>query len=277
MKNRNSKAMAIVNSTHPIPCLAVALFAGLFSVGSGLTPDRSLLIFFAVLLQQISVGLSNDWLDYKRDKAAERVDKPTVNGLVKVSELRFLSLSAAVLAIVVSNVLSIESGLLMILMLAIGWAYNLGMKLNWSSAIPYALGFGSIPVFIGLSATIPFWVELWVVVVAALLGVSAHFANVLPDIIDDKLTGVNALPHILGQRISAAVIALTAMVATVLVVTQSNALPQAVAAVGLVLTAVLVGLASIFSLRPKPPRVVFPLLILASFVNVILLMFGVSK
>jgi 4-hydroxybenzoate polyprenyltransferase len=148
------------------------------------------------------------------------------------------------------------------------------MKLNWSSAIPYAIGFGTIPIFVGLSAPVPFWVEAWVVVVAALLGVSAHFANVLPDILEDKLTGVQALPHILGQRASAAVIAVTALVATVLVVTQSNHLAPLVAVIGLVLTILLVGIASLLSLRPKPPRVVFPLLILASLVNVVLLMLG---
>lgn len=274
MTPRAKKTLALINSSHPIPCLAVALFAGMFGVGSGLPLEQNLLIFFAVLLQQISVGLSNDWLDYKRDKAAGRTDKPTVSGLVKVAELRAVSLIAAGLALVVAFSMGLATGSLMVWMLIVGWSYNLGMKLNWSSAIPYAIGFGSIPIFVGLSAPVPFWVEAWVVVVAALLGVSAHFANVLPDIIEDKLTGVKALPHVLGQRASATVIAVTALIATVLVVTQSNHLAAPVALIGLVLTVLLVGLASLLSLRPTPPRVVFPLLILASLVNVVLLMLG---
>lgn len=275
MTKAPSKALAIVNSSHPIPCLAVGSFAGLFAAGEGLPLERSLLVFFAVLFHQISVGLSNDWIDHKRDMQAGRKDKPTVNGLVKVSELRAFSLIAIVLALVLAFSLGVEAGLLMIPMLVVGWGYNLGMKLNWSSAIPYAIGFGSIPVFVGLAATQPFWVELWVVLVAALLGVSAHFANVLPDMFDDKLTGVNALPHILGQRASAVIIALTALVATLLVVTQSKELSPEVAIVGLVLTSLLVGASSILSLKARPPRVVFPLLIVASLVNVILLMLGI--
>jgi 4-hydroxybenzoate polyprenyltransferase len=274
VKNHNNKALALINSSHPIPCFAVALFSGLFGIGSGLPVETCLIIFTAVLLQQISVGLSNDWIDFNRDKAAGRIDKPTVNGLVRVAELRAGSLIAAGLALVVAFSLGLATGGLMILMLIVGWSYNLGMKLNWSSAVPYAIGFGIIPIFVGLSAPEPFWVDTWVVAVAALLGVSAHFANVLPDILEDKLTGVQALPHILGQRASAAVIAVTALVATVLVVTQSNHLAPLVAVIGLVLTILLVGIASLLSLRPKPPRVVFPLLILASLVNVVLLMLG---
>jgi 4-hydroxybenzoate polyprenyltransferase len=109
---------------------------------------------------------------------------------------------------------------------------------------------------------------------SALLGVSAHFANVLPDIEADKLNGVNALPHILGQRISALVIAVTALVATLLVVTQSQDLEPAVAIAGLVLNVVLAGFASALSLKKQPPRSAFLLLILASLGNVLLLVLG---
>lgn len=271
---KNSKVLALIRSSHPIPCLAVSLFAGMFSVGLGLSFQHSALVFLSMFLQQISVGLSNDWLDHKRDKAANRKDKPTVSGVVKVSELRAGALSAAVLALIVSMTLGQGATVLMIVMLVVGWSYNLGLKLYWSSVIPYAVGFGTIPIFVGLSAPTPVWVPVWVVFVAALLGVSAHFANTLPDIEADKQTGVNALPHILGQRISALVIAATALVATLLVVTQSGSLAPVVAGAGLAATIILVGLASALSLRKDPPKVVFSLLILASLVNVLLLVLG---
>jgi 4-hydroxybenzoate polyprenyltransferase len=125
-----------------------------------------------------------------------------------------------------------------------------------------------------MAATEPFWVEPWIVMAAALLGVSAHFANVLPDMQADKLTGVRALPHLMGQRLSAVVISLSALFATLLVVTQSRNLPAEAAAAGLAATVLLVGIASLLSLRKQPPRTAFLLLILASLVNVILLMFG---
>jgi 4-hydroxybenzoate polyprenyltransferase len=148
------------------------------------------------------------------------------------------------------------------------------MKLNWSSAVPYALGFGTIPVFVGLSAGFPSEIQLWVVATAMLLGVSAHFANALPDLVEDKANGVNALPHILGRRSSAVVISVTALAANFLVVTQSANLSVLTSVSGVVLATTFVGLASVLSLRPQPPRIVFPLLILASFVNVVLLVLG---
>ncbi len=274
MRFAESRALALIRASHPIPCLAVASFSGMLGIGLGLPPTNALLVFFVVLMQQISVGLSNDWIDYKRDKVANRQDKPTVNGLVSVAQLRTGSLIAAALALLASFGMGLGSAVLMVVMLAAGWAYNLGMKLNWTSVIPYAVGFGTIPIFVGMAAPEPFWVETWIVLAAALLGVSAHFANVLPDMQADQLTGVKALPHLLGQRLSAIVISVSAMVATLLVVTQSKNLPAEAAVAGLAATLVLVGLASVLSLRKQPPKLAFSLLIWASLVNVLLLMFG---
>jgi 4-hydroxybenzoate polyprenyltransferase len=100
---------------------------------------------------------------------------------------------------------------------------------------------------------------------------------VLPDIVADKATGVNALPHILGQRVSALVIASSALTATVLVVTQSQDLSSELAISGLALVIPLVLLASVLSLKQNPPRIVFPLLMLTALVNVVLLMFGAGS
>jgi 4-hydroxybenzoate polyprenyltransferase len=268
------KALALINSSHPIPCLAVASFAALFATASGNSWDTSLLIFLVVLLQQISVGQSNDWLDYKRDVMAGRKDKPAVIGTVKVSELRTGAIAAAVLAQATSFIFGPTAALVMFAMLVAGWAYNLGMKLNWTSFIPYAVGFGLIPIFVGQASAGTFWAEAWIVLAASLLGVSAHFANVLPDIEADRLTGVKSLPHILGQKPSAIAIAITALSATVIVVTQSASLDYVWATIGLASNVVIVGLASLLSLRKNPPRSAFLLLILASLVNVVLLMLG---
>jgi len=271
-----SMAWALLKSTHPIPSIAVATYVTLFSLGIGTTPIRSLLIGFTVLLQQFSVGLSNDWLDFKRDLAAGRKDKPAVSGLITASQIRNASLGAAVLAQAMSFVFGWQAAILMVFMLLAGWSYNLGMKSNWSSFVPYAVGFGLLPIFAGFSTEDSFWVPAWVIVASALFGVSAHFANALPDMFDDQKTGVRALPHLLGQRISAAVISATALTGTVLIVTQSESLSPAIATAGLVATTALAGAASALSLRKRPPRAVFPLLLVASLVNVVLLMVGVG-
>jgi 4-hydroxybenzoate polyprenyltransferase len=109
---------------------------------------------------------------------------------------------------------------------------------------------------------------------AGLLGVAAHFANALPDLMDDRETGVRALPHILGQKVSALAISGAAALASLLVVTQSTSLNLVVAWMGFGLTMGLVITASVLALRPKPPKVIFHLLIAAAFVNVALLVLG---
>jgi 4-hydroxybenzoate polyprenyltransferase len=271
------KSFGLLNSTHPIPCFTVTLFITLFSLASGQPLGRALLIGIAVLFQQFSVGLSNDWLDYERDLASKRKDKPSVRGIVSAIEIRNASLIAGLVALTVSYFLGTAALALMILMLAVGWAYNLGMKTNWSSVIPYAVGFGILPIFAGFAAAVPYLVPGWIILVTALFGVSGHFANALPDMFDDRATGVNALPHLLGQRLSAVVISLTAIAATVIVVTQSPSLDQVVAFLGVLLTISFVGVASLLSLRAKPPRVIFPLFLFASLVNMVLLTFGIAS
>lgn len=271
-----SRLGLLFKSTHPMPSLAVTLFAALFAVGVGLGVERVALVGFAVLLQQFSVGLSNDWLDFSRDRASGRPDKPVAKGSLNASLVRNSSFVAGVMALLVAGLLGWESLGWMVFMLVAGWAYNLGLKATAFSVLPYAVGFGILPVFVTLSLQQSQVPPPWVVIVAALLGVSAHFANTLPDLLEDRATGVRALPHIVGQKISALVIAATAILASSIAVYQSDTLAPFIGLVGLVATILLAGIASVLSLRQTPPRVIFPILVLASLVNAILLMLGVG-
>lgn len=268
------KAVALFRSTHPLPSLSVASFAVLFGMGSGLSLDRLALVGLAVLTQQFSVGLSNDWLDAARDKEVDRSDKPVAQGLISTSAVRAASLVSAVAALALSYILGTSSLMLMIPMLAIGWAYNLGLKSNGLSVVTYIIGFGMLPAYVTLSQQQPELPPAWLILVSALLGVAAHFANVLPDLLDDRKTGVRALPHILGQRTSALVISISATLASLLLVTQSTNLHPIIAVLGFGMTVALALTASFLALKPKPPKLVFYLLIAASMVNVLMLIAG---
>ena len=270
----SAKFMLILKSTHPIPSVAVGSFCMIVAIGIGLDFSKVIGVSLAILFQQLSVGLSNDWLDLDRDLAAKRKDKPLVSGELSSTLVRNCALLAAIISIIFSFTLGLIPALLIFPGLLVGWAYNLGMKSNWSSVIPYAIGFGMLPIFV-LSVRGTFTSEnLWTVAVASLLGVSAHFANVLPDLIADRRTGVRSLPHILGQEISALVITTTAVAASAIIVAQAKELEGKVAWFGFGLTCLLALTASILSLKPNPPRIIFPLLLLASLVNVVLLMLG---
>jgi 4-hydroxybenzoate polyprenyltransferase len=268
------KALALFRSTHPLPSLSVTSFAVLFGIGLGLPEEKLLLVGFAVLAQQFSVGLSNDWLDAGRDIAVNRIDKPVARGMVSLASVRTASFVAAVIALALAFALGATALLWMLLMLAIGWVYNLGLKSNGFSVVPYILGFGILPAFVTLSGQEPSMPPVWVMIVAGLFGVAAHFANTLPDLLADKQTGVRALPHILGQRASALVIAVTASSASIILVTQSSKLVPVISIGGLALTVALSLLASVLALRPNPPKAIFHILLLASLVNVVMLMLG---
>ena len=268
------KALALFRSTHPLPSLSVTSIAVLFGIGVGLPLEKLSLVGLAVLAQQFSVGLSNDWLDAGRDKAVKRIDKPVAQGMVPLASVRTASIASAVIALTLAFALGTAAFLWMLLMLAIGWVYNLGLKANSFSVVPYIIGFGILPVFVTLAGPEPSLPPAWVILVAALFGVAAHFANSLPDLLEDKQTGVKALPHLLGQRFSALVIAFSAGSASLILVTQSQNLNQTVAVIGFGLTLVLATLASLLALKPKPPKLVFHLLLVASLVNVVLLMLG---
>jgi 4-hydroxybenzoate polyprenyltransferase len=268
------QAFDLFRSTHPLPSISVASFAVLFGIGAGLTQGRLVLVGLAVLAQQFSVGLSNDWLDAERDKAVRRQDKPLAQGLVSTSQVRTASLVSAVSAVAFAIGLGLMPALLMLPMLAIGWAYNLGLKFNGFSVVAYIIGFGMLPIFVTLSAKEPEIAPAWVIVVAASFGVAAHFANALPDLLEDKQTGVRALPHILGQRTSALIISISASLASLLLVTQSSKLGIEIAIIGFGSTVALALIASLLALRARPPKLIFYLLILASLVNVLMLMLG---
>ena len=269
-----ARAIGLLKSTHPIPSFAVTSFTVLLAIGYGIPLEKLVLVGLGILFQQFSVGLSNDWLDYERDKIVGRNDKPTVRFEVSAQLVRNASLVSALIALAVATSLGWEVLLTMVAMLVVGWSYNLGLKSNALSALPYAVGFGIVPVFVTLSLSIPQLPLWWVMVAAGLLGVAAHFANALPDLMDDRETGVRALPHMLGQRVSALAISGAAALASLLVVTQSASLNPTLAWLGFGLTMGLVIAASGLALRPKPPRVIFHLLIAAAFVNVALLVLG---
>ncbi len=271
-----SQVGGLLNSTHPVPSIAVSSFTMFLAVGYSFSFEKLIVIGSSILAQQFSVGLSNDWLDYERDNIVQRKDKPTARGEVSKKLVRNASLVSAFTALLLASSLGWEAALLMVLMLIVGWSYNLGLKSNALSVVPYAVGFGILPIFVTLSldpVQLPLW---WIILSASLLGISGHFANALPDLFDDRETGVKALPHILGQKSSAIVIATAAGSASLLVVTQSTTLNPTFAWVGFALTMLLALVASALALRAQPPRLIFHLLIGATFVNVVLLMLGQS-
>ena len=104
---------------------------------------------------------------------------------------------------VLSLALGWQPGLASLTVVACGWLYNLGLKATVFSFVPYAIAFGILPAVATLALPDPVWPAPWAMVAGALFGVSAHLANVLPDLDDDVETGVRGLPHRIGARATA--------------------------------------------------------------------------
>lgn len=191
-------------SCHPVPTIAVTSMATALVLAAENSPRVCLLAAVAVFGGQLSIGWSNDLIDAERDATVGRADKPLALGELS----RRLVAMALGVALLVSCVASLllgwwAAGAQMSVVVA-GLAYNLGVKSTIWSAVPYAVAFGMLPAVATLARPEPMWPTWWATTAGALIGVAAHFGNVLPDLGEDRHTGVRGLPHLLGATASAA-------------------------------------------------------------------------
>jgi 4-hydroxybenzoate polyprenyltransferase len=193
------RVAALARAAHGGPALAVTVVAALLALTADVSAPGTVLVVAAVLTGQLSIGWSNDLLDVRRDRAVHRTDKPLVTGELPVPLVRAACATALVATVPLSLACGVTAGSVQLLVVAAGWAYNLGLKSTVWSWAPYAVAFGALPVFVSLAGDggVP---PLWVPVAGALLGVGAHLVNALPDLEDDLATGVRGLPHRIGAR-----------------------------------------------------------------------------
>ena len=190
---------ALALACHPGPTAVVTALALALAIGIGASVPVAVAVTAAVLAGQLSIGWSNDWIDARRDVAAGRTDKPVVGGAVQADQLRVAALTAAAVCVPLSFSVGWHAGVVHLAAVASGWAYNDGLKSTVWSWTPYAVAFGLLPVFIVLALPGEPATAGWAVAAAALLGVGAHLANVLPDLEDDQAHGIHGLPHRLGR------------------------------------------------------------------------------
>jgi 4-hydroxybenzoate polyprenyltransferase len=212
---RPSVVRGLAGACHPAPTVAVTTVTVLLAAGVGLGASQVVLVGAAVFTGQLSIGWSNDRIDAARDRATGRTDKPTATGRIPVPALTVAAASALAATIVLSALLPFRAAIAALLLVAAGWAYNLGLKGTVFSGIAYLVGFGALPAAPYLAKPGHPWPPWWVPVVGALLGFGAHFANVLPDLKDDAAMGVRGLPHRLGPRAGVIVMAASLAAASV--------------------------------------------------------------
>ena len=210
---------ALVASTHPGPSFAVAALAGILAWGFQVPWQVALVVVVSVLMNQFSVGLSNDAIDLVRDRESGRIDKPLVRGDISPVSVWVAAAVLGVASLGVSWFVHPGVFVAQTIFLVAGWAYNLGLKATVFSALAYAVGFGALPAIVSFAATPALAPPWWVVVIGSGLGVAAHFGNVVPDRETDKAHGVTGLPQLLtAQTAAVSLSVLVVAMATVLVV-----------------------------------------------------------
>jgi 4-hydroxybenzoate polyprenyltransferase len=266
---RPGTLVSLALSTHPGPGLAVTVIAVVLGIGLGLDAVRLILLGLAFLFNQASVGLSNDWIDAERDAAVGRKDKPVARGWIRASTVRTAAFVTAALAIALTVPLGLWATITHTVFIVSAWAYNAGLKNTPISVLPYIVSFGLLPMVVTLSRAEPAAAAPWALGLGALLGVAAHFANVLPDLEDDRATGVRGLPHRLGRRATGIATYLVLAAASVLAVVGPPSPVTVLQWVGLAVGIAIAVTGMTLVIARPPSRLLFQLIIVAALVDVV--------
>jgi 4-hydroxybenzoate polyprenyltransferase len=207
LRRQRGVLTALVLASHPLPTAAMTLALTLAAALSGRSLVECLLVAVTIFTGQLTVGWLNDLLDRNRDRQVGRQDKPVAMDLVEPGTLGFATACAVLLVVPLSIANGTVAGIAHLLALVSAWLYNVWFKRTALSWLPYAVSFGLLPAFLsygglggGYHGGPPTWA---MTILAAMLGVGIHFLNALPDLVEDKETGVRHLPLRIALRIGA--------------------------------------------------------------------------
>ena len=197
------KLKGLLKAAHFGPTLIVTTISFFFAMHYW-WEGPAYVIAFGVFTGQLVVGWSNDLYDLEDDLKHQRTNKPLVSGLITKQYLqkwlRFMLPFSFVANLL--GPLGIKGGLVYMLGIACGVAYNFYFKFNLFSPLPYAVAFAALPscVVISKDSNPP----LWMLIGGALFGMAAHFINVIKDMDQDQASGIKGLPQRLGKAKSIA-------------------------------------------------------------------------
>ena len=200
--NYNETALGLFLLSHPVPVLfhiiAVTVFA-MLAAWPHFVWGIILLVIAAHAAMQISIAMLNDYCDRDLD-AASKPNKPIPRGLVSPREALIAGLSMIGLMLLLLLPLPPLALLISFCYLALGQAYNLGLKSTPWSGIVFAFAMPLIPLyaFVGVGRPLP--VLFGLVPVGFLLGVTLNLANSLPDLEEDSAHGAKTLAVVLGIK-----------------------------------------------------------------------------
>lgn len=233
-KRRVQRLRDLVRCTHPKQAVVFAIAMGIFASLADRPLKEALLVAAAVLVVQLSLGLSNDLCDELHDLRAETPGKPLAQGRVDPSSASYWMMVLVLLAVPLSAASSVTAGIALLATLPIGWVHNRWLHRTAFSFVGWTLTFALYPAFLsygGYAGTIHGDAPTWeVTAAAAVLGLTLHFVTSLGDLVTDNKSGARNLPLQVALRLGAPRTLLITVIAT------------GAAVAGLVTTSVSVGL-----------------------------------
>jgi 4-hydroxybenzoate polyprenyltransferase len=257
--------LALLKACHLGPTLTVTITSFLLATNLWWEGPAHI-IAFGVFLGQLLVGFTNDLTDYQDDLKHNRLNKPLVSGRITEKQLRTAIKIVAPFAVVVNifGPLGIKGGLIYLFGVGMGISYNLYFKSTLLSPLPYAIAFAALVacIVVATDRNPP----LWLMGAASLLGVAAHFANVLKDLDQDLTSGIKGLPQRLGKKYSRIIVSLLLVSTTLLLNhTQPNTPLLVIGLVASVITSF------------APNKLMFSSLMITAVIDVVLLLNAAGK
>ena len=252
--------LSLLKASHFGPTMAVTVVS--FLLASNLWWEGpAYVIAFGVFLGQLLVGFTNDLNDFEDDLKHNRTAKPLVKGELTTSQLRKAIIIVAPIAVIfnIFGPLGVKGGLIYLFGVGMGVSYNFYFKSTSFSPLPYALAFAALVSSIVLATDrVP---PLWLIAAGSLLGIAAHFANVLKDLDEDLESGIKGLPQMLGKFYSRLIVSGLLVLTTVLLHIVNPNLPLLAG-----------GLAAALITSFAPDKVIFKFLMITVVIDLILLL-----
>ena len=199
MASRADVVLGHVRLTHPFPSLLDGLVAAAAALAAGGDAVTAVRLGVSMVLLQASVGALNDLVDAPSD-AGRKPGKPIPAGLVRPAAARWI----AALAGVTGVLLAVPSGWatvgLALVLLGLGYGYDLWFKGTAWSWLPFALAIPLFPTYgwLGAAGSLP---PIWAVLLptAMLAGAALAVANAMVDVERDRAAGLASVAIRLGR------------------------------------------------------------------------------
>jgi hypothetical protein len=178
---------------------------------------------------------------------------------------------AVVLTLGLSLSLGWRAGLIQLAAVGCGWLYNFWLKGTWLSWLPYSAGFAALPFLATLARPGHPLPPGWLIVGAALLGVTANLTNTLPDLARQHPTGFRGLPDRIGAHPSLLIAIALIEACVVLAAAGPPGRITALGWAGIAATAMVLTVTAPFLWRTAATRYPFYLLMALSGIDLIII------